>query len=1269
MIDSTFRYLLISMITLGAMTGLLGAETPGIVINEFMAANDSTIADGNGEYSDWIELYNNSGAAVDLTGWFLTDDPDDLIRWPFPAGVTLDAGEYLLLFASGQTAYPYLDSQGYYHTNFKLDKDGEYLALVESDGLTIADEFAPEFPVQTDDVSYGLCSFPPAEPVRTYLDNPTPGTSNQPACTVQGWYAPLFSRAPGAFAEPFSLTLTTTDPDADIRYTLDGSVPTETSTLYTAPIPISLTTMVQARLYSPTLPDGGEVVSNAYLALDADVLDFSSNLPIVLIDTFGATLDQETFRLASTVFINTADDDRADIATDPTDFAGRIGIRIRGNSSTYFFEKQQYAFETWDEFNEDKKASILGFPRESDWILNGPYSDKTLMRNYLAYMWSNRIGRYAVRTRFVEVFLNTSGSGKISAANYDGLYVFMEKIKRDDDRVNIQKLEPTDNSEPEISGGYILKRDWEGSHFSTSLGVPLLYEEPKPEDITPQQAAWIKNYYDDFETVLHGSNFTDPVNGYAKYIDTDAFIDNNLLVELTRNLDGFRASYYMHKDRGGKLNPGPIWDYNVALGNADWEGRADYLPEGWRVLYDAPYSERQWYPRLFEDPEFRQKWDDRWVELRKDLLSTDRLMADIDDAAALLQEAQIRNFTRFPILGTHITFNPPGAEQRNTYQKEVDWLKDWVRTRVTWIDNHITRPVFNQNGGRVFSGYILTMSLPDDVSGQIYYTIDGSDPRLPDGSLSPAALAYIETGPLTLTANTHIIARIKNGPVWSTPNEARFSVGPLLFINECMADNTATLEDPDEPGEFPDWIELYNLSPDSVDVGGMYLTDDLDDPTKYQVPAGLAIPSGGYLLFWLDDDGTQGPTHTNFNLNAVGEQIALIDTEGITAIDSVTFGTQTADVSYGRIPDGGDSWKFFPEPTPSATNYYPAGMTTGDAISVNLISAGQSVGSLTAGVVPVGNWNDYPGDSGAMILKDSTGIQTMASFTFSSSAGALLWHNGGAAIPDDPGSNAMLDGHNYNSYGNIVSGTFTGIPYAEYDLYVYYNSGAIGNNFQTFTLRGTSTSLVGAELYSGADTSLRESNGTTDGNYVVFRDLTDSQLTVDATATAGYVYLNGFQIVSTQSGTIVIHAWNSTPAKGTLDIPPAMFLFWQSLDGLPHDVYFGTDPDEVAQADVHTAGIYQGRQPAAQTSFDPFGASPMAWDTTYYWRIDGVDNSTNPATITNGTLWSFTTFTPLCLLPPRGDTNHDCLVNLEDLLNLAEDWLSCGVIPPDACPF
>ena len=145
---------------------------------------------------------------------------------------------------------------------------------------------------------------------------------------------------------------------------------------------------------------------------------------------------------------------------------------------------------------------------------------------------------------------------------------------------------------------------------------------------------------------------------------------------------------------------------------------------------------------------------------------------------------------------------------------------------------------------------------------------------------------------------------------------------PLIYINEFMADNETTLEDPDEPGEFPDWIELYNAGTTVADLGGMYLTDDLADPTQYQIPSGVTIPAGGWVLFWADDDVEQGSLHTNFKLGKDGEDLGLFDTDanGNEPIDTLSFGVQSADVSYGRSPDGGPTWIFFTTATPDGTN-------------------------------------------------------------------------------------------------------------------------------------------------------------------------------------------------------------------------------------------------------------------------------------------------------------------------------------------------------------
>lgn len=142
-----------------------------------------------------------------------------------------------------------------------------------------------------------------------------------------------------------------------------------------------------------------------------------------------------------------------------------------------------------------------------------------------------------------------------------------------------------------------------------------------------------------------------------------------------------------------------------------------------------------------------------------------------------------------------------------------------------------------------------------------------------------------------------------------------------LFINEFMAENDTTIQDPDGTG-YPDWIEIYNADTNSVNLGGMYLTDDLANPTKWRIPDGVTIPANGYLLFWADNDTEQGEIHTNFKLAVEGEEIGLFDTaeNGYATIDTVTFGRQTSDVSFGRQPGGADTWRTFSSPTPGQPN-------------------------------------------------------------------------------------------------------------------------------------------------------------------------------------------------------------------------------------------------------------------------------------------------------------------------------------------------------------
>ncbi|MBW8038583.1 MAG: hypothetical protein FVQ85_01135 [Planctomycetes bacterium] len=716
--------------------------------------------------------------------------------------------------------------------------------------------------------------------VPQYFTTPTPGTFNIAGAigiASEVW----FSHKSRNFAASFQLILSTAMNDAEIRYTLDGSLPTITNgTIYSTPLTISGTTNLRAVAVKPGWLDS-PVETQAYIFLEPDVRDFSSNLPIAIVDTFGGSIGQTTHRFNFVGFIDTTTGGRARI-TDLPEFIGRAGINIRGKSSTGF-PKKQYHLETWDEYDQDKDVSILGFPAESDWILQGPYSDKSLMRNFLSYKWSNDMGRYAVRSRFIELFLNTNGGG-ILLSDYVGVYVLMERIKLNKNRVDIAKLDSNNNTEPEITGGYIIKKDKIDSgepSFYTSTGQQLLYFEPKWTEITQAQKDWIKGYLDEFETVLYGLNFTDPVNGYAKYIEVDSFLDIHILVELTKNIDGFRLSTYMFKDRGGKLNMGPAWDYNLSLGNADY--LQGWIPQGWYYsqLGNGAYP---WWRRLFEDPEFRLRYADRWFGLRKKLFTTDQLLGTVDNTAALLNEAQARNFNRWSILGTYVW---PNWYIASTYQQEINWMKGWLSDRLTWMDSQIgtefaaAPPVFNQQGGQVNPGFNLTMTAS---SGTIYYTIDGSDPREPLTG-NPVGTPY---APVTLNKSTHVKARARDGITWSALNEAIFAIGPAatnLRITEIMY-NPQNTSDPNDPNT--EYIELKNIGTSTLNLNLVRFTEGID----FTFPD-IELGSNEHIVVVKDQSAFEAKYGTSVNtagpyigsLANNGERIKLVDAIGLTILD------------------------------------------------------------------------------------------------------------------------------------------------------------------------------------------------------------------------------------------------------------------------------------------------------------------------------------------------------------------------------------------------
>ncbi|HYV29969.1 MAG TPA: CotH kinase family protein, partial [Candidatus Binatia bacterium] len=484
---------------------------------------------------------------------------------------------------------------------------------------------------------------------RRYFSTPTPRSINREG--LRGLSPPpVFSKRGGVFLNPVKLELSAGS--GAVRYTLDGSEPTASSQPYTEPILLSSSTLVKARTFAPDLLPSG-TVTETFTLLDASLANFNSNLPLLILNPFGQYLSANSKSMISVRFIDTANG-RSSLLGTP-DLDGRASVNLHG-FSTLRQPKNSLTLRIKDENDDKVKVPLLGFPRESDWVLYAPFSDKTLMRDVLAYELSNKMGRYAPRTRFVEVFIDRSG-GKLSQRDYMGVYVLVEKIIRGKNRVNITELFGSDNTEPNITGGYIFKRDHSERYepsFRTSRGVHFYFVEPKAEELSREQISWLGRYMNRFEQALYGPDFRDPARGYANYLDVDAFIDQHWLVEMSKNIDGFRYSAFLHKDRGGKLQMGPAWDWNLSFGNADYHDGSN--PEGW---YTSLLRENElcWFRRLSEDPDFEQRAIDRWGALRRTVFAPSNLLARVDELAAYLNESQARNFRRWPILGRRINPN------------------------------------------------------------------------------------------------------------------------------------------------------------------------------------------------------------------------------------------------------------------------------------------------------------------------------------------------------------------------------------------------------------------------------------------------------------------------------------------------------------------------------------------------------------------------------------------------------------------------------------
>lgn len=870
-----------------------------------------------------------------------------------------------------------------------------------------------------------------------YFPVPTPGALNGGDSTIQLPASVTLSRQSGTFTAAFQLTLGGAGAGQQIRYVIadpsssgaSAAEPAAASALYTGPIAISSSKFIRAAVFEGA--QKGPTLSAHYMLLEPgasnNTTNFNSNLPVLVLDNHGAgqPVDSDTGAWTPGLLhlyepvngtARLADGDGA-----VPSVSLRCGLRVRGSSSS-LAPKKSYAVELWNEQNLDLDQPLLGLPADSGWILIGPYNfDDTYIHNPFMNELSRRIGRWAARTRPVEVFMNQNG-GRLDYQDYAGIYILMEKVKSNAGRLDITDIEPGDSAGTALTGGYIFKIDrpdsgeyaWSinNSQFGRGIlpnaesGQSLVLVEPDPDDDTAAQQDYIRN-----AAVLPWNNtlFTERAAGfttrnYRQHIDVASFVDHHLLNTLAYNVDALRLSAFFHKDRGGAIKAGPIWDADRALGSDD--GR-DANPESWSNI--GYFFDRDWWYGLFRDSQFVQEMVDRWWELRQpgQVFETSALHALADAMGAEIgNTAAARDAARW-------SGNAPAG---GVYLNEIAAMKTWLQRRGSFLDSQLPPPpVASAASGALAAGTVISLT----GGGNIRYTLDGSDPR-PFGGATPGSGA-LYSGPLTINATTVLTARSQgsytpfpNGAAqisWSAPlrrvwlMDEVFAEPADIGISEInynpLGPSAAELAAaPGVTASDFEWIELRNPGTRRVNTFEMKLAAGSafrDDVVLLPV----SLPPGGFALIVKNRAAFQARYGSGFNaiiaaewgagnLSNDGERLRLLCRDGS---EAAGFRYRDDDGWPGR-PDGRGATLEFTGASCDTSGYEdeanwrpsselhgsPGSNGTGPdgRVVINEVLSHSNAPRVDA--IELRNNSSAPVDAGGWLLSDAGGAESLADY-------------------------------------------------------------------------------------------------------------------------------------------------------------------------------------------------------------------------------------------------------------------------------------------------